>query len=437
MAQDVTLNAEGLLLNWLKDVGEEVQVGDIIAEIEADKATVEIEAPSAGVLLEQRAEVGAELEEGTVIAVIGEAGEAPSKADGAPAQTQRTGNGAQAAEAEDETEEAQASANERRDVDESEMEVSRNGAPATTTTEDGRIKASPVARNIAEERGIDLRQVPGSGPGGRIVKADVENFTPTRAQPTAQPGPAPVAPGVTEQTWGKVPQQDVEIIEINRMRRAIADGTILSKRNVPHFYVTVEINVDALLLLRKQLNAQLEDEGIKISINDMIVKATALTLKKFPNLNSHYYGDRIVRHKRINVGISVALPNNGLINVVSHDADKTALSVMAQKHLAMYERAREGRVQPDDIKGATFTVSNLGPYDIDSFSAIISPPEAGIIAVGSAKRVPVVQEDGSIGVETRMKATISVDHRVSDGAEGAEWVGYFRELLENPMRLLV
>ena len=237
-------------------------------------------------------------------------------------------------------------------------------------------------------------------------------------------------------TYGKMPAENVEVQDISRMRRAIANATINSKQMIPHFYVSMTMDVGPLLALRKQLNATLADEGIKISVNDMIVKATALTLRQYPNLNSHYYGDKIVRHKRINIGIAVALPNNGLINVVSQDADKMSLSEMAVKHKAMFERAREGKVKPDDTRGATFTVSNLGPFNVDFFSAIINPPEAGIIAVGSAKQTPVVLEDGTFGTANLMTITISVDHRVSDGAEGAQWLDTLRHMVENPMRLL-
>jgi pyruvate dehydrogenase E2 component (dihydrolipoamide acetyltransferase) len=301
--------------------------------------------------------------------------------------------------------------------------------------EDGRIKASPLARNIAREKGIDLAQVQGTGPDGRIVRADVESFTP--AAPATPAASAAPAAGVRP-TWGRLPEgDDVEIIDITKMRRAIADSTITSKSQVPHFYVTVDIDVEALLALRTQLNAGLEAEGVKISVNDLVVKAAALTLKKFPNLNTHFYGDRLVRHKRINIGIAVALPNNGLLNVVSPDADRTALSAMAKHHKEMFDRAREGKVRPEDLRGATFTVSNLGPYDVEQFAAIISPPEAGILAVSSARRVPIVKPDGTIGVGNRMKVTISVDHRVSDGAEGAQFMQYFRSLIENPMKLLV
>jgi pyruvate dehydrogenase E2 component (dihydrolipoamide acetyltransferase) len=420
MAHDVKLTMEGTLLNWLKNAGDAVKAGEIIAEFEADKATVEIEAPVDGVIVKLMAEVGDELTEGAVIAQIGaaeEAGTPASAKDAAPAK---------AAEAL-----AQAAA-------------LKAHTASPSVTEDGRIKASPLARNIARERGIDLSQVQGTGPDGRIVRADVENFVPAPAaapapvETAAKPEPAPAPAIGARQTYGKLPSgDDVEVIDLSKMRRAIAEGTLLSKQMIPHFYVTVEVDMDALLALRSELNAALEQEGVKISVNDFVVKAAALTLRKFPNLNTHYYGDKLVRHKRINVGISVALPNNGLINVVSPDADRTALSAMAKHHKEMFDRAREGRIKPEDIRGATFTVSNLGPYDVDHFSAIINPPEAGILAVGSARKVPIVKPDGSLGVGTRMKVTISVDHRVSDGAEGAQFMQYFRGLIENPMKLLV
>ena len=422
MAQDVKLTMDGMLLNWLKDVGDTVKSGEIIAEFEADKATVEVEAPGDGIIVELRVDVGDSRNEGDVIAIIGAAGEsAPAKGESAPAKEETKQQAAEAEEAED----APA--------------ASSNGS----TTADGRIKASPLAKRVADDKGIDLSQVSGSGPGGRIVKTDVENYKPSAAPAKQSAAPAAAsapAEGVSvgKPTYGKIPEGDeFEVIEVSRMRRAIADSTIISKQMTPHFYVTVDIDVDPLLKLRKQLNDSLEKEGIKISVNDMIVKATALTLKSYPNLNSHYYGDKIVRHKRINVGISVALPNNGLMNVVSPDADKVSLATMAEYHKALFERAREGKIKPSDIRGATFTVSNLGPYNVDHFSAIINPPEAGIIAVGSARKVPAVLADGSLGVRNSMKVTISVDHRVSDGAEGAQWLQTFRELLENPMRLLV
>lgn len=429
MAQPITLTTEGLMLNWLKDVGDSVKAGEIIAEIEADKATVEIEAPGDGVLLEISAEIGEELAEGDVIGTIGASGEAPaSGGDSAPA----------AASAETEAAPVEAAAP---------STASQNGGAATTDT--GRLKVSPVARNMAEERGIDLNRVTGSGPGGRILKSDVEGFDPASAPAPAAPKAAPAAsaspaaPAASAAarsvgaTYGKIPAEDVEVEDMSRMRRAIADGTIRSFTNTPHFYVNREVQMDAILALRKEVNAGLEADGIKVSVNDMLVKAIALALRKFPNLNSHYYGDQIVRHQRINVGIAVALPDNGLVNVVAHDADKRSLSDLAVENRAMFDRAREGKIKPDDIKHATFSISNLGPYNVDWFSAIISAPEAGMLAVGAAKKKPVVLDDGSIGVASMMGATLSIDHRVSDGAEGAQFMEEFSALVENPMRLLV
>lgn len=419
MAHEVKLTMDGMLINWLKNVGESVSSGDIIAEFEADKATVEVEAGTDGTILELRGDSGDELDEGAIIAVIGAEGEAS-----APASTPEPKQASAPAE------EAPAEP----------APASSNGANGASMTEDGRIKASPLARRIAEDKGIDLSLVPGTGPSGRIVKADVESFDPSKAvAPAPATGEKSSAPATTAslQTWGKVPEEDVEILEISRMRRAIADGTIKSKSGIPHFYVTVEADVDPLLKLRKEINSKLEDEGIKISVNDMLIKALALGLKKFPNLNTHYYGDKLVRHNRINIAISVALPNNGLVNVVCHDADKISLSEMAVSNKEMYEDVRNGKIKPEYIRGGTFAISNMGPFNVTEFSAIIDAPQAGIVAVASSRKIPVVLADGSIGVGTRMKMTISIDHRVSDGAEGAQFMNYVRELVENPMRLLV
>ena len=408
MAHEIKLTMDGLLINWLKDVGDAVSASDIIAEFESDKATVEIEAGSSGQLLELRAEPGDELGEGTVIAVIGAEGESaaspeePATADAPPTET-------------------------------AEKPTAANGMTATA---DGRIKASPLARRIAADKGIDLSRVQGTGPGGRIVKADVENLSKQKTLPQLPATPPVSASTGGQATWGKAPEEDVEVIPLSRMRRAIADGTIRSKSNTPHFYVTVEVDVEPLLAMRAEINGALAERGIKVSVNDMLIKALALALRNFPNLNTHYYGDRFVRHERVNIGIAVALPENGLVNVVCHNADTVALSEMAVDNKAMYERARSGRVKPDDIRGATFTISNMGPFNIKDFSAIISSPEAGILAVSSSQRAPVVLADGSLGVGTRMNMTLSIDHRVSNGAEGAAFMNHLRKLIENPLRLL-
>lgn len=433
---DVKLGMDGTLLNWLKNVGDTVVQGDIIAEFEADKATVEVEAPAAGTIQELKLEVGAEAKEGAVIAVIGEGAAAPAggktEAAAAPSVPPSAPKG-----------EADAPQQPNAQPTSSPAPVATNGngnGQAASVTSDGRVKASPLARNVAADKGVDLAQVAGSGPGGRIIKKDVEGFTPGAA-PAAPAQPAAQAPAAAvggRNTWGKLPEgEGIEYIDVSKMRRAIADNTVLSKQNVPHFYVTVDIDVEPLLALREQLNASLAKEGIKISVNDMVVKAAALTLRQFPNLNTHYYGDKLVRYKAINIGIAVALPNNGLMNIVARDADRTTLSVLAQQNKEMAARAREGKVKPDDIRGATFTVSNLGPYNVEQFGAIINPPESGILAVASARKTPIVLPDGTLGVGQRMKVTISVDHRVSDGAEGAEFMVAFRSYIENPMRLLV
>lgn len=429
---------EGTLLNWTKQVGDTISDGDIIAEIETDKATVEVPVNVSGTIIELIGEPGQTLKVGSVIGYVGEAGEKPSAAVEPDAE----------AEAEPTPEAAAEQAAPAQGDGAAPSTAARNGsakqeAPqrAEPVEQDGGypdgVKASPVARKIAAERGIDLKQVQGTGPGGRIVKADVEGFTPAAAPAQEVKRAVPAASALPAPAYGELPSgPDVEIIETTRLRSRIASRMVESKQQVPHFYVTTQIDVDALLALRKQINEGLDDEH-KVSVNDLVVKAAALTLRDFPNLNTHFYGDKLVRHKRVHIGIAVALPNGGLMNVVARDADRTAISALAASNKAMIQRAREGKVKPEDVQGSTFTVSNLGAYDVEHFIAIINPPEAGILAIGTASKVPVVKADGELGIATRMKVTLSADHRVSDGAEGAQFLQRFKELLENPMRLLI
>ncbi len=435
MSQPITVTMDGTLLNWLKKVGDTVSSGEVIAEIEADKATVEIEAPGSGTLLELTAQVGDEIKEGAVIGAIGAAGEAPKPAVDAPKQSAAVAKPVEAAKPAEVKQEVPASENGKAPVaEEAEAETAEEG---DTSLPNG-VKASPLARRIAEEKGVDISQVKGTGPGGRITKADIEGFTPSAAPapaPTAAKSAAPSLPGAPTRKFPEGP--DVETIELTTMRKRIVAATVESKQFTPHFYVTTDVDTEALLALRKQLNDSLPEGANKISVNDMVVKAAALTLRQFPNLNSHFYGDKIARHKNINIGIAVALPNGGLINVVAHNADKVALGTLATENKERIARAREGKVKPDDISGATFTVSNLGPYDVEHFIAIINPPEAAILAVATASKVPVVKADGTLGVGNRMKITISVDHRVSDGAEGASYLQTLKGMIENPLRLLV
>ncbi|WP_119068930.1 dihydrolipoamide acetyltransferase family protein [Aggregatilinea lenta] len=439
--------AEGTLINWTKQVGDAVSKGDVIAEIETDKATIEIESQVGGTILKLLAEPGAVLPVGSPIAYVGAEGETVADEGGAkPDQAQ---DSAEAAVAEPED-----APGTTEDVHEGEARQDQTGAtpqqPASAEVQPkgngnfpAGLKASPIARRIADERGIDLSRVQGTGPGGRIVKKDVEDVPAGEApaapvQPAAAPAAAAPAAPASAPTYGAVPtDQDVEEIPLSKMRSRIGQRMIQSKQQVPHFYVTSSIDVTALMDLRRQLNASLDDDAAKITVNDLIVKATALTLRQFPNLNSHYYGDKVIRYNRINVGMAVATPDGGLINVVAQDADKTALGTMAAQNREIIGRAREGKIKPEDVEGSTFSVSNLGPYDVDHFIAIINPPEAGILAIGTATKTPVVLDDDTIGVRMILKATISVDHRVSNGAEGAEFMKAFKTLIENPMRLVL
>jgi pyruvate dehydrogenase E2 component (dihydrolipoamide acetyltransferase) len=425
MAREIILpnlggDTEGTLIDWRKQPGDTIAPGDIIAEVETGKASMEVPAEVGGVILNWNAKPGDTITSGSVIGYAGEAGEAvPGSAAPAPVKA-NGGPPPQAAPA-----------------------PTPVAAPPALAVEDGTfpdgVKASPIARKIAAERGIDLRRVPGTGPGGRVTKSDIEGFVAPAVAPhppvTAAAAPAPAL--ASAPTYGALPTgPDVEIIDVSRMRSTIARRMIQAKQQTPHFYVTSEIDTSALMALRAELNANLSEDA-KITVNDLIIKAAALALVQFPNLNTHYYGDKLVRHKRIHIGIAVAVPNGGLINVVAKDADRQSIGTLAVLNKAMIARAREGKIQPDDVQGSTFTVSNLGAYDVEHFLAIINPPEAGILAVSSARKVPVVLADGSLGVGSRMKATVSVDHRVSDGAEGAQFMQAFRALIENPMRLLI
>ena len=407
MAQAITATMDGTLLNWLVEVGETVNSGEVIAEMDADKATLEIEAPASGVLLARSAEVGDSISEGDVLGQLGEPEESAASegaAAGAAAAAPAATNGAAAA--------------------------------ATPVVEEelpeGRARISPVARRLARERGIDLARLRGSGPGGRIVRADVENYK------EAAPAPAPAAAAIPAAVQRTPPpeSEDVEHVRPNSMRRRIAATTIESQQTIPHFYITMEIDAAPLQSFRRQLNASLPEGGTRVTVNDLVVKATALTLRDFPNLNSHWYGDRIVRFRRINVGIAVALTGGGLMYVVAQDADRTPLDELAAGNRAMALRAREGRVKLSDLTGATFSTSNLGAWGVAHFAAVINPPEAGVLAFGAATKTPVVTEDGRLAVGERMSATISIDHRVSDGAEGAAFMQAFRQRLEAPLALL-
>ncbi len=400
MSAPITLAVEGILLNWLVEVGDAVEAGTVVAEIEADKATVEIEAPVSGVLSVQDAEPGDELMEGAVIGQISADADVEKAAASEPAAVPKT---------ESETK--------------PEMETLQPivGAIAADAHLPAGVKITPLARKMAADRGIDLKQLQGTGFGGRIVKDDVARY-----QPSSE-GVA-MAPTGADSTYEDLP--------LSRMRERIGEGTSRSKREAPHFYVSVEVDVASLTAMRAQWNESQPIEQ-RLSINDLLVKAAALTLRDFPNLNSHYLDGQLRRFHDVNIGISVALESGGLINVVAQAADRHPIGQLAANNRAMIARAREGRIRPSDVQGATFTISNLGPYGVLEFSAIIDPPQAAILAVSAAQKVPVVREDGSVGVGERLRLTLSADHRVSDGAEAASYLRQLRQTLEAPLLLFL
>ncbi|MCL4265080.1 MAG: 2-oxo acid dehydrogenase subunit E2 [Anaerolineae bacterium] len=417
---------EGTMGSWLKNVGDPVHKGDVLAEIESDKVTQELQARAEGVLLAIFRETGDQVPVGAKLGVIGAEGEDISSMT-AEAGAKTGGNNGAAAKPAPVSEEAAP-------APESEPAKTEPVAPAASTAVSsefpGGVKATPVARRVAEEHGVDLAQVGGTGPDGRIRKADVETFI-AQPQPTATPAAAPTsAPAPTPVAAGP----DSEEIPLTRMRSAIARRMTESKTTVPHFYVTTEIDMEPALALRKQINEALDPDN-KVTVNDLIVKAAALALREFPNLNASFGGDKLIRHNRVHVGSAVAI-EGGLLTVVQKDTDISSISKIARDHKEMFGRAREGKVRPEDVEGATFTVSNLGPWDVENFIAILNPPHAGILAVGSARQVPVVV-NGDLAVGTRMKVTLSADHRVTDGAEAAQFMQAFKAILENALRLLL
>jgi pyruvate dehydrogenase E2 component (dihydrolipoamide acetyltransferase) len=398
--------AEGLLVRWVKQVGETINKGDVLAEIETDKATVEVESSASGVVLQHIVEQGTMVPVNAPIAVVGAEGE---KVD-APEPVAESG----AEKAEEKPAAAQT------------QEKPAPAPQAPTPADDAPVKASPLARKIARDNNINLANLQGTGPGGRVVKKDVEG-----ALASGQTSKVERQAGAPSSV---IVSHDDETVQLTKLRQAIARRMTESKTSVPHFYVTHEYKMDAVMALRKQINEYLPDNE-KLSVNDFIVKASALTLRQFPNLNASFAGDKVIRHGSVNVGIAVAV-ENGLLTIAHKDTDQKPMRQISNEIKAMVARARDGKVKPEDIEGSTFSISNLGMYDVENFIAIVNPPEASILAVGSAREVPIV-ENSEIKPGWRMKATLSVDHRVSDGAEAAQFMQKLAEFLENPVRMLV
>jgi pyruvate dehydrogenase E2 component (dihydrolipoamide acetyltransferase) len=404
--------AEGTLVHWVISEGEKVQKGEVLAEIETDKATVEVEASYSGVVHRHLVEEGTPVPVGNPIAVIGEPGEEFDL------DSLLELAGAPVAEAPEK----------RKELAPEAAEPVTEGAPEPVEPDGhlpGGVKASPIARRMAVELGVDLKRVSGSGPRGRIVKKDVQSAVETKA---ARPVSAPALAAVPERPL------ETERIPISKLRGAIGRRMTHSKQEFPHFYLTADLDAGKVMALRAQANETLPEEE-KLSVNDFIIKAAALALRDLPNLNASLEGDQIVRHGDINIGVAVAV-EDGLLTVVVRNADLKPLRAISQEVKQMADRAREGRVRPSDVEGSTFTVSNLGMFDVSNFIAIINPPEAAILAVGRVRETPVV-EAGEIKPGLRMQATISADHRVTDGAEAARWLQGFKIFVENPLRLLL
>lgn len=414
--------AEGTLIRWVKQEGDPVEKGELLAEIETDKATVEVESQYSGVIRKHLVGEGASVPVSQPIAVVGAEGEDIDV--DALVGTQST--------PEAKTEPApQAESAPAAKAEPTLTRTDVQPAKATASSTDGNlpagVRATPLARRIAADKGIDLGAVRGSGPQGRIIKKDVETFT---AGGGVQ---ATGLPALSMPDLGPAPAD--ERVPLTRLRAAIGRRMAQARTEIPHFYVTHEYDMARVIDTRQQANALLKASGEKLSVNDFIIKASALALRQFPNLNASLDGDAVIRHGQVSVGVAVAV-ENGLLTVVARDADRKPLRQISSEVKAMAERVRSGKVQADDIEGSTFSISNLGMFDTDQFVAIINPPEAAILAVGAAQQVPVV-EDGRIVAGWRMRATLSVDHRISDGAEGAQYMQALGQYLENPVALLL
>jgi len=409
---------EGVIASWKKQVGESIERGEVVAEIETDKAIMELEAFDAGVLEKLLVEEGRTVPIGTPIAVVGDGSGAAAEAASAPAQP--ASEPAEPAAAETAPAETAAA----------EPAPAEQPAPATGS----KPKASPLAKAVAKERGVDLSAVTGTGPGGRIIRADIEAAA--SAAPASAPAPAP-APAAEQPAAQPAPavDEDVEEVPLSNVRKVTARRLTESKQQAPHFYLTSAIDVTELMSFRANLNDRLQAAGgPKVSLNDLVVKAVATALRANPAVNVSFGGDKLVKHKRVHLGVAVAI-EDGLVVPVLKDADRKSVSELATEGREKAGRAREGKLKPDEMSGGTFTISNLGMFGIEQFSAVINPPEAAILAVGAAKdELQLV--DGEVVARKILRVTLSADHRAIDGAVGAAFLQQFTSLLEDPIRII-
>ncbi|HTN11969.1 MAG TPA: pyruvate dehydrogenase complex dihydrolipoamide acetyltransferase [Acetobacteraceae bacterium] len=417
---------EGTLARWLKREGETVRAGDVIAEIETDKATMEVEAVDEGVLGRILVADGTEgVKVNEPIAVLVDKGEAVPEAAAPAAKAGAAKNGA----AKNGAPKAEAPKAEAPKAE------APKAAPAPVAAAGGRVVASPLAKRMAKQAGLDLSGMAGSGPGGRIVRVDVEAaLAGGRAAPVAAAAPAeapkPAAPVTMTAPHTLVPH--------STMRRVIARRLVEAKSTIPHFYVTMDIEIDALLKLRSQLNAKSPKDGagaFKLSVNDLVIKAAAVTLRRVPRVNASWTEDAIALYDDVDISVAVSIPE-GLITPIVRRADQKGLAAISNEMKDLGARAKSGKLKPEEFQGGGFSISNMGMYGVRDFSAIINPPQAAILAVSAGQPRPVVK-DGALAIATVMTCTLSVDHRVVDGALGAEWMAEFKRIMEDPMSLML
>ena len=430
----------GTLVKWLKNEGDEIASGDMIAEVETDKATMEVECFDDGVLLKQYCNVGDEVIVGGAIAAVGEKGEeAPEVSD-----PTATGDAPDDEADEEETDEPSDEApDEEKEESKSEPSSEKNAAstedssptstPASTTADGSRIKASPLAKKIAADKGIDLSTIQGSGPGGRIVKADVENAKPASAAPAAAEGGAPAA----------APAATLEALEIpvSNMRKSIGKALVASKTQAPHFYLQIEVDGGPLAELRAELNAKLADlpkeqGGTKFSVNDLTLKAAAEAVRRVPAINRSWEGATIKQHANVHLAFGVAI-DDGLVTPVIRAAETKGLREIGAEAKVLIKKARDKKLTPNEMSGSTLTVTNLGMFGISDFYGIINPNNAAILSIGATIKKPVVNENDEIVVGQVMKIGLSGDHRTIDGAVGAQYLQALKDILETPALMLV
>jgi pyruvate dehydrogenase E2 component (dihydrolipoamide acetyltransferase) len=410
---------EGVLAKWHKKVGDKVKSGDLVAEVETDKATMDFESFQEGTILYIGVKEGEAVPVDGVIAILGKEGE-----DYKSLLSESKSTSKESAPKE-EKKEAAAVSSSSKETSAPKESTSTNTAQAPTTTSDSRIKASPLAKKLAEEKGIDLKQLSGSADNGRITKKDVENF-----KGTASSGAAKTATTITIPTF--IGQEKYTETPVSQMRKTIAKRLSESMFTAPHFYLTMSIDMDKAIDARTKMN---EYSPVKISFNDMVLKAVAVALKQHPKVNSSWLGDKIRFNEHVNIGVAVAV-DEGLLVPVVRFADGKSLSHISAEVKDFAQKAKDKKLQPSDWEGSTFTISNLGMFGIDEFTAIINPPDACILAVGGIQQVPVVKNNQVIPGNV-MKVTLSCDHRVVDGATGSAFLQTLKALLEEPVRILV